>query len=531
LKPMIAKKHLVRLSSFLLLLTLSAFFWVGIVPPQPRAMFEPFSDSDFVAFTPDSEILVTRQPRWVWPTSTRPWEQPAPTSLIGGGEERPGRVQVWSVQDGTLLQTLDGEWAKTDCVIPAPDSKSLIGWVGGRPESLDLPAAPNLLMTCDLRSGKVSERMTQPYPYEFGIDSQLILSPDGQWLAIAAARDRRGPFYLWRIGSDHLMNFDDIYSQVTFSEDGERLAASWCLTGTYQEDGEFNVVVWQLNDLTRPWRKQRWPAADGLVLPGCKTTATHHFHVHLPEGTKQDQLKVWDLETGRLLAAFPLGDEPPEDARPALDIPAGCRILQSSLGGCSLWDLGGHPNFVALAWDSDSISPDGQWLLRSQDPGVDLANLGSGNSFSLSHPTDTATNEGPIGKFSPDSRLVIVAEIGQRDVGPVGFWQSLRSIFIRAPAQDWVWMARLWNVETGKQVAAFEGCTKALFSPDGQTLATLHDDGSVRLWDTSFPPPSWRIVGTAVGVWVLLFVIARAWRTGQVKDEAAPAQPSAQAIS
>ena len=485
---MITRSRILRLLIFLMLLALSACFWVGIVPPQPRAIFEPFSDTDFVAFTPDSEILVTRQPRWVWPTGVRPWQQTPPGSLMGG-EERPGRIQVWNVREGTLLQSLDGDWAKAEGVIPAPDSQRLIGWINGEADE-----SPHVLLTCDLRSGEVIDRLT--YPYSYFSDTQLVISPDGQWLAITLLPGV-GPFYLWRIGSNRLSCFDGAYEQITFSKDGELLAATSSLTATDQEDGECNVVVWRLVDLTRPWRKQRWPAQGGRVLPGCGTVATFHW--------SKGQVKLWEMASGGLLATFPFREVSDHDlvtAAPAY------QILESRW----LWDLSGQPRFMTFVHENDSISPDGQWLLRSEEPGVRLLGLRSGKSLSLTHGADQQSNQGPLGRFSPDSRRVIVTEIGQRDVGPVGFWQWLRSFFIHAPAQDWLWMARLWDVETGKQVAAFDGCTKALFSPDGQTLATLHEDGSVRLWDTSFPPPIWRILGTAVGLWVLLFVIGKAWR-------------------
>ena len=468
---MITRSRILGLLLFLMLLVLSAFFWVGIVPPQPRAIVEAFSNSDFVAFTPDSEILVTRQ--------------------------------AWNVRDGTLLQTLDEEWAKTDCVIPAPDSRRLIGWIGGRPEE-----SPNVLMTCDVRSGKVINRLT--HPCEFNIDHQLIISPDGQWLAIAPAPYHHGCFYLWRIGSDQLVYFDDSYSQVVFSADGERLAATHVGQAPDGQD-TFGVEVWRLADLRRLW-KHSWPANQGFVLATCKTVAT------VDSSGSDYQVTLWDLASGAPLATLPL----PEVGNDELAGSGATQILRGSNEFHMLWDLSGPPKPLAYARYLDSISPDGQWLNHWDDLGMRLRLFGlrSGKSLSLSHDTDTWSHDAVRGRFSPDSRLVIVTGRGQRDVLPSGFWQWLRSFFVRAPAQDWLFMARLWDVETGKQVAAFEGCTRALFSPDGQTLATLHDDGSVRLWDPSFPPPIWRILGTAVGLWVLLFVIGKAWRRGRVgRDE------------
>jgi WD40 repeat protein len=46
-----------------------------------------------------------------------------------------------------------------------------------------------------------------------------------------------------------------------------------------------------------------------------------------------------------------------------------------------------------------------------------------------------------------------------------------------------VWKARLWDVETGRELRSFEGHGVAL-SPDGRrALASVRHDGSLTLWD------------------------------------------------
>jgi WD40 repeat protein len=107
------------------------------------------------------------------------------------------------------------------------------------------------------------------------------------------------------------------------------------------------------------------------------------------------------------------------------------------------------------------------------------------------------------GVFGPHGKTVVIAGLGRnRKVGPIIDWLAQRGLSL--PSDDYVRVARLWDVERCQELACFPDCQQALYSPDGKTLATAHTDGTIRLWDLPPRKPVLAILAASLVLWFAL---------------------------
>src|SRR5262249_30221554 len=198
-------------------------------------------------------------------------------------------------------------------------------------------------------------------------------------------------------------------------------------------------------------------------------------------GSEDRTARLWDAETGQEKAAL-TGHA--EGITSVAFSPDGKTILTGSRDGTArLWgaqtgkekaSLTGHTGPVM----SVCFSPEGERILTgSLDSTARVWGAQTGQ--------EKVAFKGPSGGivsvcFSPDGKRVLTAS-GHWTKGDSGKYEERG--FWSYP----LLMARLWEAETGQELATLKGHTHLLtsvcFSPDGKTALTGSQDGTARVWD------------------------------------------------
>ncbi|HEY7426698.1 MAG TPA: serine/threonine-protein kinase [Gemmataceae bacterium] len=385
-----------------------------------------------------------------------------------GFEHRPGEVIVWDRVKGQLKFIFPTAPGQVSSVGFSPDGKILAAATyylqGGSPVHLLDAAAVQLK--------KSLEGATQgPFAMTF--------SPDGNWLA-AAGEDRI--VRVWHAASGDLKwslpgHGYCVYS-LSFSPDGATLA-SGSLDGS--------IRLW---DLASAEPKSILPAnmPPAAKLPYAVWTRHAIFSPRgdlLASSGDQHTVKIWDVASGELRAAFP-----------------------------------GHTGDVtALAFASD-----GRMLASgSADQTVRLWDLATGQAtFTLRGHTQPVTALA----FSPDSRTLVSGgrdhtvrwwhtTNGQPQTAPLDQEDPITAVLFSLDGQtlvtagSWGRVLRVWDARTRKRKAELKGHSTwvrcAALSPDGKTLASGSEDNTIKLWDLASGELKATLDGHAGAVWSVAF--------------------------
>jgi len=432
-------------------------------------------------------------------------------------------VNLYSTQTGAVRRILEGrvDWAQV--LAFSPDGTTIAS--GG---------ADGTVRLWNTQSGAPQ----QTWAVGHGTVLSLSFAPDGQKLAMGGSGAGGDGIQIWSVATGtrlldlaepHPADEVHLLKSVAFSPDGTAVASAG--------DDE-RVRLWGIT-ASRP----RWTSAFHSAA-----VAALAFHGDLlASGHGDDTARLWDLQAGRLRQTL----ETPTDAAgqtvTSLGFTPDGRQVATRLegdpgGSVYFWDTRSGKRLRVLKTKMDSegsriaFSPDGR-LLAASGQFLQLFSTGTG-ALKRVRP-----NHGDYSgvAFSPDGRLVACGrdiweteagrlrltlppsrlpvtflpgihaaprnQVREFDVSAVTFSPDGLTVATGAGSADArseeqlfepVGAAVLWDVRTGRLLRLLPHQARVLslaYAPDGRTLATGGEDGSVRLWDPETGRPRHLLAG------------------------------------
>ena len=410
-----------------------------------------------------------------------------------------GEILMWNTHTGELLNSLRGHTQSVNSVIFSPDGKTLMS------------AGGDGIRLWDAHTGElVNTFVSHSENAVFSTDGTKIVSSGRESIRILDVQTGK----LLKT----ILSYTDFVKSVCFSSDGKTL-----ISGSTDN----NIRLWDVHTgkLIKTLTKHTDSVNSVVLSPDGKTIAS---------GSSDDTIRLWDLNTGkdiRILSGHSLSVNNVAFSPDGKMIGSGSsddtiRLWNSSTGK-HLKTLIGHKASAYNSVTSVIFSPDGNTLVSgSRDETIRVWNVHTGKHlYTLGKPLAYGRFQAWVNSvaISPDGNTIVSGNggwgveitsvggaimlwdtrIGQvrktltrhsgipgRIVNCVAFSSDGKTVVSSGQNYDGLGEEiRLWDSLTGEHQKTFTGHTggvfSLVFSPDGKTLASGSDDGTVLLWDFS----------------------------------------------
>ena len=400
-----------------------------------------------VSFSPDGQCLAVASSIGVWlyevatsqPLILLPSEfsvhsvvfSPDGTLLASGLDY--GRIELWEVETGTKVATLEGHYHRVTSVVFSPDGTLLASGSWDQIIKLWDVTKREVVGTWEVERKDYSVSRTS-----------VVFSPDGTTLA-SGFMD--GTIRLWDIATQTtIAKFEghvDYINSVAISPDGTLLAS-----GTLGE-----VKFWDIAT------KRNIATLEGPGYGRVTSVVFSPDGTLLASGLNNGRIELWGVETGTKVATLEGHTGNVKSVSFSSD---GTTLVSGSNDGTvRLWDiqtrntaiLSGHLAFISMAF-----SLDGTTLAAGARREIKLWDVTTRRYIAT---LEGHTNWVQSVSFSPDGSILAS-----------GAWDNT---------------VKLWDIATRTNIATLEGHTNRItsvsFSPDGAILASGAGDNTVKLWD------------------------------------------------
>ena len=338
-------------------------------------------------------------------------------------------VRLWDAESGKIIHTMNGH---------AGPIRGLAFSPGG--DRLASASDDKTVKVWDAKTGKEIIAMTGHTASVTGV----AFSPDGAQIASTSSGDQTLRIWDSRTGDQIkvVRHSRPEVRRLAFSPDGARLAA--VTYGSY--------MLWD----TRTWELVAEVRAHNRIV--C-CVAFSPDGTHIATAGASTEIKLWDSRTGYLINT--LSGHAKTVSGVAFS-PDGSRLVSASADRTvRIWNANGD-NDLTLSGHSEHVhcvafSSDGRQLASGAEA-VILRDARTG-----------------VVKFRLNGHMASVA----------GLSFSPNGTRLASAADDRT--VRIWNTETGGEVAVLKGHTHwvsgVAYSPDGNRLASSSRDGTIKLWD------------------------------------------------